>query len=273
MPSPFPGMNPYLERETIWKDFHDSFLMVIRNRLVPQVRPNYIVKLGEYLFIHEPPAEGRFLAGHGDVSLSQANRSLPDTDGAVAVLSPTKIRIPFVDIEEHVFLEIRDRENLNLVTVIEMLSPTNKKPGADRDHYLAKRALLTRSEAHFVEIDLLRAGRRLFASTDISAMLSNESKHIDYVILINRSWKRKEARTAFEVFPVSIGEALPCIPLPLREGQTEIPFDLQEAFQQAYEAGPYQLGALDYTEPPDPPLPPDLANWANECLRKAGMIA
>ena len=140
MPSPFPGMNPYFERETIWKDFHDSYLMTIRNHLVPQVKPNYIVKLGENLFIHEPSAEERLLAGHGDVSLSHANGNGLDPVAGVAVLSPTKIRIPSVDIEEHVFLEIRDRENLDLVTVIEMLSPSNKKPGADREQYLAKRS-------------------------------------------------------------------------------------------------------------------------------------
>src|SRR5947209_3110441 len=119
MPSPFPGMNPYLEREYTWKDFHDTFLLFARGSLVSQVRPNYIVKIGEYLFIHEPPAEQRFLMGHGDVTLASPGGGTRQTAVATAAAaSPDRIRIPSVDMEEHLFLEIRDRENLEIVTVL-----------------------------------------------------------------------------------------------------------------------------------------------------------
>jgi hypothetical protein len=57
------------------------------------------------------------------------------------------------------FLEIRDRQSRELITVVELLSPANKRAGADREQYMAKREELLKSAAHFVEIDLLRGGR------------------------------------------------------------------------------------------------------------------
>ncbi len=252
MPSPFPGMNPYLERESIWKDFHDSFLMFIRNRLVPQVRPNYVVKLGEYLFIHEPAADQRFLAGHGDVSLSHSNGNRAEAGSTVAVLSPMKIVIPSVDIEEHVLLEIRDREEMNLVTIIEMLSPSNKKPGADREQYLAKRALLLRSDAHFVEIDLLRGWPKMPMKPD---------QHCDYCVMVSRVEHRPEAG----IWPLELRSTLPTIPIPLRGPDLDISLDLQSILHETYDLAGY--GYHLYRGIPSPPLHADDATWA------AAMIA
>jgi len=244
-------MNPYLERETIWKDFHDSFLMTIRNRLVPQVKPNYIVKLGEYLFVHEPSAEERFLVGHGDVSLSYANGIRPDSDGGIAVLSPTKIRIPSVDVEEHVYLEIRDRERLDLVTIVELLSPSNKKPGADRDQYLAKRAILLRSEAHFVEIDLLRGWPK---------MPMEPTHECDYCVTVSRVEGRPEA----SFWPLQLRSPLPRIPIPLHLPDADVSIDLQAILHETYDQAEYAYHL--YRGTPNPPLCPDDASWAESLI-------
>jgi hypothetical protein len=90
------------------------------------------------------------------------------------------------------------------------------------------------------------------------------------VVLVNRAWRRVDATSAYQVFPVPLTEPLPCIPVPLREGQDEVPLDLQFVFQRAYDSGPYRRGAVDYTCPPEPPLPDELATWADECLQAAG---
>ena len=42
MPSPFPGMNPFLEQDDAWHDFHEKIIPMIAERLVVQVRPEYI---------------------------------------------------------------------------------------------------------------------------------------------------------------------------------------------------------------------------------------
>src|SRR5690349_13471038 len=116
MSSPFTGMNPYLEQEDAWKDFHDSFLPQLRGVLAPQVSPHYIVKIEEHVFIHEPPADERLLMGYSDVSLSRSNGPSGALASAVSIQAPARIRIPSVDFEKHIYLEIRDRQDRELVT-------------------------------------------------------------------------------------------------------------------------------------------------------------
>ncbi|MBI2806721.1 MAG: DUF4058 family protein [Planctomycetes bacterium] len=250
MPSPFPGMNPFLEREYTWKDFHDTLLFFIRGNLVPQVRPSFIVQIGEYLFVHEPSAEQRLLLGHADVSLS-CNKDGGSQTATATNVSPARIRLPAVDIEEHLFLEILDCENLELVTVVEMLSPSNKKPRADREHYLAKRANLLHSAAHFVEIDLLRAWPR---------MPMEPAHDCDYCITVSRVEDRPEAN----FWPLGLRDALPVIPIPLRPPRADASIDLQALLHQAYDSASY--GDYLYGGTPFPPLSPDDAAWARSLI-------
>ena len=161
MPSPFPGMNPYLEQVDVWQDFHNRFVPALGDALAARLGSDYVVKIEEHLFIHEPAAEQRFLLGRSDVSVAKRLPTRPDTSGTATLTSPMMARLPTVEFEKHLFLELRDRKNRDLITVLEMLSPANKKPGADREQYLAKRANLLRSTAHLVEIDLLRGGPRM----------------------------------------------------------------------------------------------------------------
>ena len=154
-------MNPYLEQADVWQDFHQSFIPLLRQVLAEQVRPKYLVKIEEQIFIHELPEDQRWLIGRGDVTVSRSDAD--STDTAVVLLeAPVIGRVPLsMDIEHHAFLEIRDRGNRQLVTVLELLSPSNKRPGPDRGQDLAKRQQLLASSVHLVELDLLRGGPRL----------------------------------------------------------------------------------------------------------------
>src|SRR3954468_24683222 len=114
MPSPFPGMNPYFEQAGHWQDFHTEFLSAMRRELAPRLAPNYIVQLEEHIDIHDLPPEPRRSPGRADLSVTR-------------------------DVKRLHFLEIRDRRERELVTVIELLSPSNKRHGEDREHFLAKR--------------------------------------------------------------------------------------------------------------------------------------
>src|SRR5437016_3836978 len=111
MPSPFPGMNPYLEQNDAWQDFHTSFITFARDAIRSQLGPNYLAKIEVRLILHELSAE-----------------------------------------ESQRYLEIRDNRNRRIVTVLELLSPSNKAPGEDRNDYLAKRRQVLAGQAHFVEI-------------------------------------------------------------------------------------------------------------------------
>ena len=129
MPSPFPGMNPYIEQDDVWHDFHARFLPAAAEAIGSQVQPDYIVKIDEHVYVHELPSEPRRLLGRADLS-----------------------------VEHETFIEIRDRRSRELVCAIEVLSPSNKRPGPDREQYLTKRRQILSSPAHLVEIDLLRGG-------------------------------------------------------------------------------------------------------------------
>jgi Protein of unknown function (DUF4058) len=107
--------------------------------LSEQVRPKYLVKIEEQIFIHELPEDQRQLIGRGDMTVSRADA---DSAGTAVVLleAPTIGRVPLVvDVERHAYLGFRDRGNRQLVTVLELLSPSSKRPGPDREQYLAKR--------------------------------------------------------------------------------------------------------------------------------------
>jgi hypothetical protein len=70
MPSPFPGMNPFLEQDDVWHDFHQSFIPLAREVIGAQVGPDYLVKVEEQLFIHELSSDERRLLGRADVAVA-----------------------------------------------------------------------------------------------------------------------------------------------------------------------------------------------------------
>ena len=134
MPSPFPGMNPYLERPDVWNDFHDSFIPAAREALAPQLRPRYYVRIEEHLFIHEPPADERFPLGRPDLPVHPTTGAAPPPGGGVAAAAPGSVGMPAIVEEERLpYLEIRDRAGNQTVTVVELLSPANKAAGPQRD--------------------------------------------------------------------------------------------------------------------------------------------
>ncbi len=125
------------------------------------------------------------------------------------------------------------------------------------------------SDANLIELDLLRSGERLLASLELQAWIANQQPPPDYLVLVNRAWKRADGVCAFQIFPVQLVEPLPCISVPLRPGQDEVPLDLQFAFNRVYDTGPYRRGAVNYGQPPEPPLVGDQVAWAEQLLHAA----
>jgi hypothetical protein len=257
MPSPFPGMNPYLEQDDAWHDFHERLMPALAEALLPQVRPRYIVKLDEHMFIHELPADERRIAGRSDVSIASTERT--STAGATAVVdAPAICRIPpSVDVERIAFIEIRDRSDRQLVTVIEVLSPSNKRPGPDREQYLARRRQLLAGNVHLVELDLLRGGPRLPLE---------DLPDCDYYALVSRV----ETRPRAGLWPLHLRDALPTIPVPLRPPDGDAHIDLQYVLHRVYDAAGYE--DYIYTGAPQPPLHPDGAAWARSIAGGAGTM-
>jgi len=252
MPSPFPGMNPYLEQDDIWHDFHERLIPYVSEVIVPQVRPGYIVKLDEHVYIHERSAAEREFLGRADVGVARGDLPLPSRQATQVLEAPVQGRIPVaVDVERLSFVEIRDRRDRQLVTVLELLSPSNKRPGADREQYLAKRRQLLAGNVHLVEIDLLRGGPR---------MPLEDLPDCDYCIMVSRIEKRPDVG----IWPIRLRERLPVIPIPLRAPDADARLDLQEAVNHLYDAAGYE--DYIYTGAPQPPLHPDDASWSRQFL-------
>lgn len=249
MPSPFPGMNPFFEQETVWHDFHERFCPLVAELLTAQVRPHYIVKIDEHIYIHEMPEAGRQFLGRGDVGLLHSGRKPAAPVSAAVLEPPAQVRLPAVDLERLSFVEIRDRTNRQLVTVIELLSPSNKNSGPDREQYIAKRAQLLASSAHFVEIDLLRGGPRLPLE---------ELGPCAYYALVSRVEDRPRAG----IWPIGLREPLPVIPIPLQAPHPDARLDLQQVVHRLYDAAGYE--DYIYLGLPSPPLAADDAAWATQ---------
>lgn len=255
MPSPFPGMNPYLEQPDVWHDFHDDFLPRLREQVAAQLPPHYIAKLDEHLYIREPPASERTFLGRGDV-FAAVRPMASAAAGAVAVAptaAPSQVVLrQRVDFETIPFIEIRDRRDRQIVAVLELLSPTNKYSGPDREQYLYKRDLLLRSRSHFVELDLLRGGPRM--------PFEVPPQPCAYYALVSRL----ETRPRADCWPIQLAERLPVIPVPLREPDPDVTLDLQAALHAVYDAARY--ANYLYEMPPQPALSAEEVAWARSYL-------
>lgn len=259
MPSPFPGMNPYLEHEDAWHNFHEQFPNAVVTALVPLVRPKYFVKVDQHVYIHEPPAEARRFLGKPDMEIGLTGRGggAPTVGASVGTI-PMRVNLPTVETIELSFVEIRDRLSRRLVTIIELLSPSNKRLRADRELYEAKRVAVLRSRTNVVEIDLLLGGRRMPLADNVAG---------DYGVLVSRSADRPAA----DWYPIQLRDRLPTVNIPLDDGDAPVPLDLQAILDGLYDTGGYV--DFIYDTPPDPPLSPEDAAWARDLLSVAGVTA
>ncbi|MBI5367250.1 MAG: DUF4058 family protein [Planctomycetes bacterium] len=262
MASPFPGMDPYLESSTIWADFHQEFASALRRVLRPLLPRRYFVKLGHRSVIDRGSSEELGVV-IPDAAVVRHESSAPAEAGpapeAGRIAAPIEVELELALPGKQFFLEVVEVEGDRLVTAIELLSPANKRAGSrDRLRYLGKRDRYLAGEVHFVEVDLLRGGERWRAGREPPS---------DYRVLLHRADRRLHA----EVWPIGLRDPLPTIPIPLLNGDPEIPLPLAEAFRVAYVGAAYEVYLrYDPAELPPPMLSgADLA-WVKERVRAAG---
>jgi hypothetical protein len=248
-------MNPWVEQEGLWPDFHVALVPALRRQLARQVAPKYIVLLEEQIYIHElPPEPAPARSIRPDVAVIRPPRGPAAALGVAEIEAPSHPRLPAEDIERLPFLEIRDRQSRELVTVIELLSPSDKRRGDDRGTYLEKRRGILKSTAHMIEIDLLRGH---------DPMPLQGRPECAYSVLVSRA----ERRPVVDFWPISVRDPLPVIPVPLRVPDGDARVDLREAVDQVYDEAGYVHFIYDGT--PDPPLATEDAQWARQFLPAA----
>jgi Protein of unknown function (DUF4058) len=252
MNTPFPGMDPYLEHPALWPAVHARLIIWLAHQLIPLLRPRYVVSVEDRVFLEEGGQQRisdlwvqQVRNGGGRISVA-----------GLEVASPVVIEVEELEVREH-FIEILDRyQDLKVVTVIEVVSPSNKKPGPGRKAYLAKQAEVLGAECHLVELDLLRRGRHVLR---IPKRRARAAAPYEYLIRTNR-WPK---RNRYELVGCRLRERLPRIGVPLTEPDPDAALDLQAALEQAYDDGSYML-RVRYDRPCDPPLNDADQQWANE---------
>lgn len=277
--SPFPGMDPYLEAPDVWPDFHDALAAAIRGELNDALPDRYYARLQSRPELGIVMYQGRVRRIIPDVTVihtEMREARMPYATGGTAVLElPRTQESPAVafrlpnDTFRHTFVEIRSSTgDHKLVTLIEIVSPSNKYPGSDRQAYDSKQQEILASDASLIEIDLLRYGRRVLPYLELERQVAQLDP--DYLIMLSRSPRRGDYWIDFSSYPVQLRDMLPCITVPLLAPDPAVLLDLQVAFNRVYAEGPYTR-MIDYRTDPEPPLEGDDAAWADQLLRAAGL--
>ncbi len=266
MPSPFPGMDPYLEYPPLWPDVHVSLIGRFRAQLAAQLRSRYLVRIEERAYISNEESEGlpvrQRIPDVEIIAQPQKKRVRSSGGAATATLEIPEPVIATTWFEEEVheaFLKILDHETREVVTVIELLSPANKVPNSSGgESFEEKRREVMHSKSHWVEIDLLR-GKRM---VPIPKKLGPH----EYLVHISPANLRPQGR----LWGIRLDQRLPPIPIPLKRGDADARLDLQEALNTVYDEAAYDT-ELDYRKPPKPKLDAKLSAWADRLLKSKGL--
>jgi Protein of unknown function (DUF4058) len=270
MPSPFPGMDPFLETNPIFRELHTQMLAEMQGLLQPQLRPKYVARLERHLSeggVWDAPQGTIALEGkEPDVTIASRVAGRKHT-GSTAVLARPAVSVgQELDVDElelrkqrRIVIYVLDRPRL-AVTGIELLSPGNKQPGSiAQERYLEKRASALHGGLHWVEIDLLRGGTR----PQFPVELPEAADYLSYVAQATpRGWKHL-------VYAWALRDPLPVLPIPLL-GEDQVQLDLGACFAAAYE----RIAAddeVDYGSPPPSPAPRKRDTpWLDQLLRERG---
>ena len=264
MPSPFPGMDPYLEDPGLWPDVHHELISTIRELLNRDLRPKYHVRVEERVYLSDDEDPGRAVL-IPDLRIAErpgwtGPRPQAGAASTMELIEPIEA-VTLIDDEIHeARLQVIDRTDHQVVTVIEILSPANKVGGArGQRSYLEKRRDVMNSPSHWVEIDLLRRGLSPIAGLRVLLPPHDYSVHVS----------RAERRPKGTIWPIRLHQRLPAVPIPLRIGDADASLDLQLALDTAYERAAYDM-EVDYRADPRPPLEVEPLAWADQLLKAKG---
>ncbi|NEP39263.1 MAG: DUF4058 family protein [Okeania sp. SIO2H7] len=293
MPSPFPGMNPYLENPEFWREVHNRLIVATADSLEPQLNLNYRVAIEKRIYL----SSSENAVGIPDVTVVSKKPTNNQPNSSVTLLTrvePTLVQLPIPDtigvhlnfeenqefkafwewgignwewekecfckyemlptIEEG-YLEIREMPGGRVITVMEILSPSNKRAGIGRETYEQKRLEMLNYRANLVEIDLLRNGKPM-------TVLGVREK-TDYRILVARGDRLPNA----QLYTFNLPQPIPKIPVPLKPNEPPATLDLQKLLLEIYDRARFDLG-IDYNQEPTPPLTKQDREWVDNILRQ-----
>ena len=223
MPSPFPGMDPYLEDDKLWPGFQHHLVHALHQLLLPGLMDRYRARISQRHYVSEQ------------------------------ALFTSVLR------EEHTeaLIEIRQRSDGRLVTLLEAMSPANKMSDAGRQAYLTRRQEAKSAKANVVEVDLVLQGVPLveYSKEGLPSW--------DYAVFVSRAAQPDR----YEIFPATLQKRLPKFRLPLAADDRDTVIDLQAAFARAYDQGDFAKH-VNYDSDPATKLGDDNRDWLRQRLEE-----
>jgi hypothetical protein len=263
----FPGMDPYLENPKLWPPMHSRMLVYMADKLQSLMGRRYITSVEERIYVEGPDREviPDIWVSHwpGEIRAPRHHAG----PAAVAVLEDDEsltFKVQGLEIHEPYITILDLLSGQRIVTMIEVVSPTNKYAGPGRKSYEMKQKEVLASDTHLVEIDLLRFGPHIVAVPEHGAR--GQAGAYDYLISLSRAG---EPRDEYEFYPCRLRKRLPRIRIPLVANDPDVQLDLQAVLAHTYQAGNFRH-RIDYRKPCVPPLPPDDQAWADQLIGQAG---
>lgn len=253
MNNPFPGMNPYLEHPALWHQVHNRLIVAIADAITPQIAPKYRVSIEERIYTS---VEDGLLVGIADIAVANSENQVSNQTAATAT-KPIPVQVPVPAEVTERFLAVRLTQSGDIVCVIEVLSPKNKRSGIGRETYQTKRQKILQSQTNLIEIDLLRGGEPMPVLAAIEAA---------YRILVSRGHRRPAA----DLYAFGLPEPLPTIPIPLLKGDAEPVVDLQAILNNIYTRARFDL-SIDYAQPLKPSLSEAEDTWIQGVLAEINL--
>jgi hypothetical protein len=263
MPGPFPGMDPYLENRRLWPVFHKAFISALMFELNEFLPDGFVASQDERVYLAPADREIQpdsvvFATALNPADKPESSRTTLTEEDPPVVLeaTPEEQREPFIEI-------LAVGADAEVVTVIELLSPKNKyQSGMGWQEYRQKQQEVLRSDAHLIEIDLLRGGNHTVAP-ERERLADREP--FDYLISLHRA----QTADRYEVWPLTVQSRLPRIRIPLTAEYPDLKFDLQVPFNRTYDGGRF-VQRIDYRQEPTPRFSLLDKPWADQLLRDTG---
>jgi hypothetical protein len=259
MPSPFPGVDPFIEDQHFWPDFHHGFMTYWRDSLLRALPAKYDARLEERVRIIEKAGGKRRRDRQPDIAVERRRFAKPGIGGTAVALKPSIepviLELPRIEEYRQTRIRILHRPSRELVAVLELLSPDNKR-GSGRNDYIEKRSQLLwhHPPIHLVEVDLLLRGQRLPTGEPLPA-----GHFFGFV-------RRANERDQVSVYAWTIRDPLPVIPIPLRSTDPDAMSDLGTVFRTSYEQGCYER-TLSYRKPLKLPLAESDLRWSRKQVK------
>jgi hypothetical protein len=256
MASPFPGMDPYLEQPAIWSDLHLTLIVAMRAELNLHLPKGYLAAADRHVWIEDEEEESHGIVGPDVFVVDAPTLAGGRTVHATTAVIPRTVTLRLRQRKGKPFLKIMDAQDRRVVTVLEMLNPSNKAPGSDRNAYLAKREEYLAANVNLVEINLLRSGK-------VPPLEKPRVSKGVYYYLVCRADEMPKG----QLWTFGVREPLRPLPIPLR-GEEATTLNLRACLDRAYDEARYDE-EIDYARPPTPKLSAEDALWAEERMQDA----